>query len=223
MIAERLKRLYNWTVGEEEIVFVARSRYRLEPCLPYLYGAGEGVIAQPPVYFHFLEDPVRRGRLLADPPLIEKGRTYEIDFDAFEAAITPDKGVPPLLILNNPSVGYSGKTNWKDSPEYVSNIITSSLSDEIHCDLLYPGSRHIPIAGVVPEVGTRGITLMAPSKTFNVAGLGFAFAVIKNETLRKKWEEAARGIVPWINIMGTRQPWRLTEADKSGSIRCWLI
>jgi cystathionine beta-lyase len=76
------------------------------------------------------------------------------------------------------------------------------ISDEIHCDLVYPGSRHIPIAALAPEVGARTITLMAPSKTFNIPGLGFSFAIIEDAGLRKAFQAAMAGIVPHVNIFG---------------------
>ena len=75
-------------------------------------------------------------------------------------------------------------------------------SDEIHCDLLLDGARHIPIASLAPAVAQRTITLMAPSKTFNVPGLGCSFAIVQNPVLRKQMEAAATGIVPHVNILG---------------------
>jgi cystathionine beta-lyase len=76
-------------------------------------------------------------------------------------------------------------------------------ADEIHCGLvLDPGKRHIPFATLGPEVAERTITLMAPSKTFNLAGLGCAFAVIPSERLRRLFVQAKAGIVPMLNPYG---------------------
>jgi len=76
-------------------------------------------------------------------------------------------------------------------------------SDEIHCDLvLEPGCRHLPMASLAPEVARRTITLMAPSKTFNLPGLGCAFAIISEPKLRRRFLRAMNGIVPHINIFG---------------------
>ncbi|HSW38314.1 MAG TPA: aminotransferase class I/II-fold pyridoxal phosphate-dependent enzyme, partial [Acidobacteriota bacterium] len=75
-------------------------------------------------------------------------------------------------------------------------------SDEIHCDLVYPPHRHIPIATLSSEVESRTVTLMAPSKTYNIAGLEFGYAVIRNNVLMNRWREVSYGIVPGINIMG---------------------
>jgi cystathionine beta-lyase len=75
-------------------------------------------------------------------------------------------------------------------------------SDEIHCDLTYPGHQHIPIATLSPEVADRTITLMAPSKTYNLAGLHFGFAVIQNSEMKKIWRKTTWGLNPGLNIMG---------------------
>ncbi len=76
-------------------------------------------------------------------------------------------------------------------------------SDEIHCDLvLEPGLQHIPLASLGPEIAERTITLMAPSKTFNIAGLGCSFAVIQNPQLRRDFQRARKGIVPDVNLLG---------------------
>jgi len=76
-------------------------------------------------------------------------------------------------------------------------------SDEIHCGLvLDPGRRHRPFATLGEHAARRSITLMAPSKTFNVPGLGCAFAVISNDRLRGRFRRAMRGIVPHVNVLG---------------------
>lgn len=75
-------------------------------------------------------------------------------------------------------------------------------SDEIHCDLVYPGHAHLPIAALSPEVAQRSITLMAPSKTYNIAGLSCSFAVIQNAELRRQFSMAEKGLVHGVNVLG---------------------
>jgi cystathionine beta-lyase len=76
-------------------------------------------------------------------------------------------------------------------------------SDEIHCDLvLDPDKVHLPTAALAGEIAERTITLMAPSKTYNIPGLGCAFAVISQPQLRKAFKAAMAGIVPEVNLMG---------------------
>jgi cystathionine beta-lyase len=75
-------------------------------------------------------------------------------------------------------------------------------SDEIHCDLVYSGHHHTPIASLDPEIARQTITLMAPSKTYNLAGLQCSFAVIQNPEIRKKYLGSGKGLVSWVNAMG---------------------
>ena len=87
-IQERLRRLYGWAIGEPDIVFLPGIVTGLNIAFQAFAAPGEGILAQPPVYFHFLRDPVQHGRILQDPPLVQNGDSYEIDFDQFERAIT---------------------------------------------------------------------------------------------------------------------------------------
>ncbi len=75
-------------------------------------------------------------------------------------------------------------------------------SDEIHADLVYPGVSHIPIASLDPEIARHAITLMAPSKTFNLAGLQCSFAIIPNQSLRRRYIASSKGLVSWVNLLG---------------------
>ncbi|MEL7644359.1 MAG: aminotransferase class I/II-fold pyridoxal phosphate-dependent enzyme, partial [bacterium] len=79
---------------------------------------------------------------------------------------------------------------------------TVICSDEIHCDFIFSGHKHIPIASLSPEIAQNAITLMAPSKTFNIAGLDFAFAIIQNPELRSRFRNSCRGLTGGTNMMG---------------------
>jgi cystathionine beta-lyase len=202
VIRERLKRLYSWEVPEEHIIFVPGVVTGLNFAFQLFAGPGDGVLIQPPVYSHFITDPVVRGQVLRDPPLVEKGDTYEIDFDAFEKAITPRTKIFVLCNPHNPVA----KVFKRDELERLAAICLRHnlliCADEIHCDLLYPGYRHIPIATLGNEVARHTITFMSPSKTFNLAGLKCSFAVISSPTLREAWIRASQGLIPHVNIMG---------------------
>ena len=198
----RMQDLYQWPMADEEILFLPGVVSGLNVAIQAFAGPGEGVLAQPPVYFHFLKDPVHHDRALVDPPLVRSGDTYEIDFDQFEKAIT---GRTRLFLLCNPH-NPVGRVYTRYELEQLADICLRHrliiCSDEIHCDLLYSGERHIPMATLGPEIADRTLTLMAPSKTYNLAGLECAYAIIPNEALRRGWQRAAHGIVPWTNIMG---------------------
>ena len=90
-------------------------------------------------------------------------------------------------------------------------------SDEIHCDLVYSGNRHIPIASLSEELAQNTVTLMAASKTFNIPGLHFSFAVVSNPKLRERMETAGAGIIGHPSVLAN-------EAAKAAFTACddWL-
>lgn len=202
LIQERLQRLYQWKIEEEAILFVPGMVSGLNIAFQVFAEPGEGVLIQPPVYFHFVKDPVAHGRRLSDSPLVQKRNTYEIDFEAFERAITKETR---LFALCNPHNPVARVYTVEELGKIAQICLRHNLilcSDEIHCDLLYPGYRHVPIATLGPEVQDRTVTLMAASKTFNLAGLSCGFAIIPNRGLRRRWEAFCEGLIPRVNIMG---------------------
>ena len=202
IIQERLKRLYGWEVREEELVFLPSVLTGVNLAYLIFSNLGDEVLIQSPVYFHFVNDPVMHGRLVNDPPLVQRGDTYEIDFDDFERSIT---GQTKVFLFCNPH-NPVGRVYTRKEQEKVAEICLRHhviiCSDEIHCDLLYPGYRHTPIVTLGPEVASQTVTLMAPSKTFNLPGLYCGFAVIQNPRLKKLLKTFSHGLIPEVNIMG---------------------
>jgi cystathionine beta-lyase len=128
--------------------------------------------------------------------------SYSVDWDAFEASITPETR---LFILCNPH-NPVGKVFQPEELAHLAEIClrhnVTIVADEVHCDLIYPESRHTPIATLDNEVAQNTITLMSPSKTYNLAGLQVSFAIIPNRELRKRYMFAGRSLIPWVNIFG---------------------
>jgi cystathionine beta-lyase len=202
VIRERLKRLYEWEIEEEDLVFLPGLVTGLNLAYHAFSHPGDEVLVQPPVYFHFVHDPVMHGRALGDPPLVQREDSYEIDFDDFEKSINRRTKIFLFCNPHNPV----GRVYSRKELERIAEICLRHnviiCSDEIHCDLLFPGYHHLPIAGLNPEVANQTVTLMAPSKTFNLAGLHCGFAIIQNPRLRKIWETFSHGLIPGVNIMG---------------------
>ena len=201
-LAARLRRLYRWEIDEEEILFLPGIVPGLNIAIQAFAAPGDGILAQPPVYYHFIRDPAHHGRRVDDPPLVRNGDTYEIDFAAFERAITNRTRVFILCNPHNPVGRVYTRTELERMAEICLRHRLIICSDEIHCDLVYPGFHHIPIATLSPEVADRTVTLMAPSKTYNLAGLECGYAITQGDPLRRTWQKTSYGIVPWINIMG---------------------
>jgi cysteine-S-conjugate beta-lyase len=202
VIQDRLMKLYGWEVQEEQILFLPGIVPGLNLTYHTFSERGDAVMAQPPVYFHFVNDPPAHGRVLQDPPLVQSGDSYEIDFEAFEKSITDRTRVFLLCNPHNPVARVFTIHELTTLAEICLRHDIIICSDEIHCDLLYPGHQHIPIATLSPEIASRTITLMAPSKTFNTAGLSCGFAIITNPDLLERWHAGTQGLAPGSNVMG---------------------
>ncbi len=150
--------------------------------------AGEGVIAQPPVYFPFFSAITGNARRLVENPLLEEGGRYRIDFEHLERCAADAR----LLLLCSPH-NPVGRVWTEDELREVLRIARKHglvvLSDEIHHDLVYPGVRHRPLATLAEE-GDRIITAVAPSKTFNIPGLGLSALVVRDAGLREPLRQA---------------------------------
>jgi cysteine-S-conjugate beta-lyase len=169
------------------------------------------VMVNTPVYPPFLSAPVNQGRVVQDAQLAvttrrdEIGRAYlyyEMDFDAMPRAVAANSRLFMLCNPHNPVGRAYTRPELEQLAEFClrNNLVISS--DEIHCDLLLDGAQHIPFASLSPEIADQTITLLAPSKTFNVPGLGCSLAIAANPELRKRLNQAASGIVPHVNVMG---------------------
>lgn len=201
-VVERLQNLYAWKVEPEWIVWLPGLVSGLNVVCRAVGQAGDAVLTQAPIYPPFLSAPKNQGRIVQTCAMMQQEGRWEIDFDEMQRAIT---SLTKLYILCNPH-NPCGRIFSRDELEQVAGICLRRdlvlCSDEIHCDLLLDGDKkHLPIATLSPEIADRTITLMAPSKTFNIAGLGLSFAVIPNKKLREPVVDAKQGIVPWPNAL----------------------
>ncbi len=200
---ERLARLYAWEVEPEDLVFLPGVVTGINLACHALGQPGDAAFIQTPVYYPFLTAPRNAGLDLQQMELTRKGNgSYEIDFDLFEQALTPQTR---LFILCNPHNPVSRVFQRNELARMAEICLKKGVvvcSDEIHCDLVFSGYQHIPIASLDPEIARQAITLMAPSKTFNIAGLQCSFAVIQNPQLRKQFQRSTQGLVSFVNLMG---------------------
>lgn len=206
VIAERMLRLYHWQIQPEAVVSLPGLVCGLNVVSRAIGERGDGVLVSAPVYPPFLSAPINQERELQSA-LLAKGERkghlyYDVDYERFEAAVRPNTR---LFILCNPHNPIGRAYTPAELSQMAEICLRHDLvicSDEIHCDLLLGGTVHTPLASLSPELADRTITLMAPSKTFNVPGLGCSIAIIPNADLRKKMQKAANGIVPHVNLMG---------------------
>ena len=203
VIVERMARRYGWRVHPEEILFTPGVVIAFNLACHAFASSTEAVLVQTPVYQPILKAAINTGIMGQEMAMtgLPDG-SYEVDWEAFEASITPETR---LFILCNPH-NPVGKVFRQDELQRIAEICMrhhiTICSDEIHCDLIYPGHRHIPIASLDLEIAKHTITLIAPSKTFNIPGLQCSIAIIQNRELRKQFLNARKGLVPWVNLMG---------------------
>ncbi|HET7088282.1 MAG TPA: PatB family C-S lyase [Anaerolineae bacterium] len=203
LIVDRLVDRYGWQVQPEDLVFIPGVVVASNLACHAVATHNGGVLVQTPVYPPILDAPQKANMRRHDAMLARNSDgAYEIDWDVFGSAITSETR---LFILCNPH-NPVGRVFRPDELERMAEICLKRgvviCSDEIHCDLLYTGQRHIPIAALDPEIARNTITLIAPTKTFNLPGLQCSIAIVQNPELRQKYQEARKGLVPWVNVMG---------------------
>ena len=205
-LVDRMARLYGWMIQPDDIVMLSGLVSGLNIVSRAVGERGDGVLINTPVYGPFLTAPVNQHRTLQSAPLhvTQSGHRlhYELNMPGLAAASEPHTRLFLLCNPHNPVGRAFSRAELTEIATFCEQHDLMICSDEIHCDLLLGGAQHIPIASLAPEIGQRTITLMAPSKTFNVPGLGVSFAIIQNPALRKQFEAAMAGIVPHVNILG---------------------
>lgn len=218
VICGHLRETYRWQVDPSWLVWLPGLVAGLNIVCRAVGSSGDEVLTLTPVYPPFLTAPQLSDRKLVPVPLAQMEHRWVPDWDRLENATG---GRSRLLLLCNPH-NPVGRVYTREELERFAVFSERHdlviCSDEIHCDLvLDEGKRHIPIAALSPEIAQRTITFMAPSKTFNIPGLGFSFAVIPNPELRGRFRGAMAGIVPECTIFSyvaalaayqSGEPWR---------------
>ena len=190
-----VKKKFDWEIKRDWIVFTPGVVTGFNIGIRALTDEDDGVLIQTPVYPPFKGTIDNIGRKLRTNPLIIKDGKYQMDYDDLENKLKESKALL-LCSPHNPV----GRVWTKDELEKLSKLCVENdvyiISDEIHCDLAYKANKHTMIASLSEEMANRTITLIAPSKTFNIAGLFTSVAIIPNEEIRNKVnaEIAAVGI-----------------------------
>jgi len=211
---------YHWAVSPDWLVWLPGLVTGLHVACRSVGESGDGVFTATPIYPPFLSAPVESQRRLLTLPLILDESGWGWDFAAADAVMRAAR----LFLLCHPHnpVGRA----WREDELWQLAALAEKYdlvvcSDEIHCDLTLNGT-HQPFATLAPEIAARTITLMAPSKTFNIAGLGCAFAIIPDARLQRDFRAAMHGIVPHVNVLGLAAceaayrhggPWRRNLLD----------
>ncbi len=197
-----LARRFSWQVAPESFVIVPGVVSGFNIACRAAGQPGDGVLVQTPVYPPMLNAPGNSDLVRQDMRLTEEaGGRYTVD-DALMATTITDR--TRLFLLCSPQ-NPTGRAFTEGELGRMADLCLTRgvtiVSDEIHCDLVYPGTQHRPIAALSPEVGAQTITLMAPSKTFNIPTLGFSIAIIESREMRKAFRRAMGDMVPHVGAL----------------------
>ena len=224
-VTARMHQLYGWAVSPEMVVATPGIVAGFEAAARAVCQPGEGVLVQPPVYHPFLEVPKHTGTVGQLAPLrqVNEQHTlrYEIDWPAFEAGVNSHGARTAMFLLCQPH-NPTGQIYTRSELERMAQICLRHnviiCSDEIHSELLLGDARHIPLAALAPEITRRTITLVSPSKTFNLVGLFCGFAIIPEPGLRARYRQVLEHLVLHVNSLGLMA----AEVAFSGACEPWL-
>ncbi|MCG7585429.1 MalY/PatB family protein [Photobacterium sp. OFAV2-7] len=221
LLVERMKQRYDWDIEPEWIAYLPGLVCGLNLAVRALTEADQGVISPKPIYPPFMSSVRLAKRSLSVAPVTLQNNRWLIDLAQTE--VTPES---KLMLFCNPL--NPGGTVYRHNEllalaDFAKQRDLYVCSDEIHCDLILDETtRHIPFASLNEDAAQRSVTLIAPSKTFNIAGLGASMAIIPNPDLRRKFIRAKAGIVPDVNVLAYTaaqaayencQPWLDQQLD----------
>lgn len=217
LVVERMQRIYGWKINLEDILLLPGVISGFNLVCQAITQPGDSMIIQPPIYPPFFEVAKNARVREIQCGLVQQGDgTYLVDFLALENALQADTKCFLFCNPHNPV----GKVYTRQELVRFAEICLAHqviiCSDEIHSDLVYTGNQHVPIASLDKEIGKQAVTLIAPSKTFNIAGLDCSILICENRELMVQIKEAKRGILGGVNVLGVTaavaayrhgQPW----------------
>jgi cysteine-S-conjugate beta-lyase len=193
-----LCRRHGWEVPREWMRASPGVIPSLSAAILALTGPGDGIVIQPPVYHPFAHRIVDNGRRVVANPLRLSGGRWEMDLEALEGLVDPGTRMLVLCSPHNPVSRVWDRQTLERLAGFCARRGIVVVSDEIHCDLVMPGARHLPIASLSEESAQNTLTLVAATKTFNLAGLGGSIAIIPSEGLRGRFDAEQHAIFAGI-------------------------
>jgi cysteine-S-conjugate beta-lyase len=224
-VAARMETLYGWQVSPDAVVATPGVVAGFTLAANGLCEAGQGLLVQPPVYPPFLKVNGSAGLVRQEAGLVPEtnGSTlrYSVDFDIFQKAIHSNGARTGMFLFCNPH-NPTGQIYSKDDLVRMAEICLKNniviCSDEIHSEILLGGTKHIPIAALDPEISDHTVTLIAPSKTFNIPGLFCGFAIIPNKDLLERYKKTVECMAMHVSSPGLAA----AQVAFSGTCDAWL-
>ncbi len=199
-----LKDSHNYVIKKESLTFLPGLVPAINLCCHAFSKVKDSVMTATPVYPPFITAPKFSGRELIKVPLIlDSENNWTFDIEGMEEAIKPNTKIFILCNPHNPVGRVFNKLEIKKLSDFCQRHNLILISDEIHCDLIFDtSSKHTPVASTEEKIAERTITLMSPSKTYNLPGLACAYSIIENPELKLQFEKTIRGIITEINCFG---------------------
>lgn len=193
---------YKLQVEPEHLLFIPGVVTGMNLASRAFLSPGDGLMFQPPIYPPFFSVGTPTGLENHTVNLVRgSDGSYSIDFDALEKGLRKNTKMFLLCNPHNPVGRVFTKDELCQIAEFCLRHDLLLCSDEIHCDLIYQGNVHIPVMSLSEEIAQRTIMLIAPSKTFNIAGLGFSVMIIKNKKMMKQMMRSLQGILPHPDLL----------------------
>ena len=173
------------------------------------------VVVFTPGYHAFRKIILANGRRILDARLISTGGRYAMDLDALQAKLTPKTKIVFFCSPHNPGGTVWSRNEIRELATFCAGHNLILVSDEIHCDLIFNGARHVPALTAAPEIADRLITCLAATKTFNLAGAHVGACVTSNAALKARLDAriAASGLSSYnsFGMIATEAAWRTGE------------
>ena len=202
-VVDGLQRDHQWRIEPDWLVWLPGVVAGFNLACLIAGEAGDGVLTATPVYPPFLSAPANTGRVLQRCELVLRDGRWQWDWAALEAARSDRSRLLLLCSPHNPVGRVFDEAELRRLADFAAAHDLLICADEIHCGLVLDADRpHRPIAALDEATARRTITLMAPSKTWNIPALYCAFAVIPDALLRRRYRRAMRGLVPHVNVLG---------------------
>lgn len=188
-ISAWLLKRHQWEIKSSWLLYCSGVVQAISTAINTFTNEGDKVLLQSPVYTPFFDMIEKNKRVVVNSPLVLDGNRYQIDFAQFEEAL--QQGCKLFLLCSPHNPG--GRVWTKDELWKIGELCLKYncliLSDEIHSDIVYKMYKHIPIASLSDQLSEKVITLVAPSKTFNLAGLQASAVIIKNKAMRTQFQD----------------------------------
>ena len=212
-VIDRMRQKYDWAIEPEWIVFTPGVIAALHASVQAYTRPGDSIILKEPVYYPFYSAVMNNGCHVINNSLELNNAHYEINYNDFEGKFNPNVMTVPsasrirMMILSNPHNPVGRVWNREELTRMGEIIIRNDavmVSDEIHCELLFEGNRHIPFASISKEFEQHSVVCMAATKTFNLAGLAASTIIIPNKKLRDAFNTVRAGILPRPNVFALK-------------------